>query len=141
MVGNMKRKLVFIKWKSNHVVFSRATILSFHPVCVYIYIYILFKMFYGMLTLGLFYTEISLTITISNSGTEMFGLFNGISTLYGLFIAEISFICKCLIKIITISIFNIPLQSFFSIALFLKKFFYKNHSLAQLYPIKFFFFI
>ena len=27
-----KRKPVFIKWKWNHVVFSRATILSFHPV-------------------------------------------------------------------------------------------------------------
>ena len=27
-----KRKLVFIKLKWNHVVFSRATILSFHPV-------------------------------------------------------------------------------------------------------------
>ena len=28
-----KRKPVFIKWKWNYVVFSRATILSFHPVC------------------------------------------------------------------------------------------------------------
>ena len=32
MVCNKKRKLVFIKRKWNHVVFSRATILSFHPV-------------------------------------------------------------------------------------------------------------
>ena len=29
-----KRKPVFIKRKLNHVVFSRATILSFHPVCI-----------------------------------------------------------------------------------------------------------
>ena len=34
-----KRKPVFIKRKWNHVVFSRATILSFHPVYIYIYIY------------------------------------------------------------------------------------------------------
>ena len=27
-----KKKMVFIKWKWNHVIFSRATILSFHPV-------------------------------------------------------------------------------------------------------------
>ena len=33
MVCNKKRKPVFIKWKWNHVVFSRMTILSFHPVC------------------------------------------------------------------------------------------------------------
>ena len=32
MVYNKKRKPVFIKRKWNHVVFSRATILSFHPV-------------------------------------------------------------------------------------------------------------
>ena len=32
MVCNKKRKPVFIKRKSNHVVFPRATILSFHPV-------------------------------------------------------------------------------------------------------------
>ena len=32
MVCNKKRKPVFIKRKWNHVVFSRATILSFHPV-------------------------------------------------------------------------------------------------------------
>ena len=32
MICNKKRKPVFIKWKWNHVVFSRATILSFHPV-------------------------------------------------------------------------------------------------------------
>ena len=32
MVSNKKRKPVFIKRKWNHVVFSRATILSFHPV-------------------------------------------------------------------------------------------------------------
>ena len=29
-----KRKPLFIKWKWNHIVFSRATILSFHPVLV-----------------------------------------------------------------------------------------------------------
>ena len=34
-----KRKPVFIKRKWNHVIFSRATILSFHPVYIYIYIY------------------------------------------------------------------------------------------------------
>ena len=34
MVCNKKRKPVFIKWKWNHVVFSRATILSFHPVLI-----------------------------------------------------------------------------------------------------------
>ena len=34
-----KRKPVFIKRKWNYVVFSRATILSFHPVHTYIYIY------------------------------------------------------------------------------------------------------
>ena len=32
MVCNKKRKLVFIKWKWNHVIFSSPTILSFHPV-------------------------------------------------------------------------------------------------------------
>ena len=32
MVCNKKIKPVFIKRKWNHVVFSRATILSFHPV-------------------------------------------------------------------------------------------------------------
>ena len=32
MVCNKKRKPVFIKRKWNHVVFSRVTILSFHPV-------------------------------------------------------------------------------------------------------------
>ena len=32
-----KRKPVFIKRKWNHVIFSRATILSFHPVYKYIY--------------------------------------------------------------------------------------------------------
>ena len=32
MVCNKKRKPVFIKQKWNHVVFSRATILLFHPV-------------------------------------------------------------------------------------------------------------
>ena len=32
MVSNKKRKPVFLKRKWNHVVFSRATILSFHPV-------------------------------------------------------------------------------------------------------------
>ena len=32
MVCNKKRKPVFIKRKWNHVVFSKATILSFHPV-------------------------------------------------------------------------------------------------------------
>ena len=32
MVCNKKRKRVFIERKWNHVVFSRATILSFHPV-------------------------------------------------------------------------------------------------------------
>ena len=37
MVCNKKRKLVFIKWKWNHVVFSRAIILSFHPVENYHY--------------------------------------------------------------------------------------------------------
>ena len=35
MVCNEKRKPVFIKWKWNHVVFSWATILSFHPVYIY----------------------------------------------------------------------------------------------------------
>ena len=35
-----KGKPVFIKRKWNHVVFSRATILSFHPVYIRIYIYI-----------------------------------------------------------------------------------------------------
>ena len=34
MVCNKKRKPVFIKRKWNHVVFSRATILSFHPVLI-----------------------------------------------------------------------------------------------------------
>ena len=38
MVCNKKRKPVFIKWKWNHVVFSRATILSFNPVYVHIFI-------------------------------------------------------------------------------------------------------
>ena len=33
-------KPVFIERKWNHVVFSRATILSFHPLYIYIYIYI-----------------------------------------------------------------------------------------------------
>ena len=32
MVCNKKRKPVFIKWFSLNVVFSRATVLSFHPV-------------------------------------------------------------------------------------------------------------
>ena len=32
-----KRKPVFIKWKWNHVVFSRETILSFHPVILSFY--------------------------------------------------------------------------------------------------------
>ena len=35
MVSNKKRKPVFIKRKWNYVVFSRATILSFHPVIEY----------------------------------------------------------------------------------------------------------
>ncbi len=35
-----KRKPVFIKWKWNHVIFSRATILLFHPVYIFnIYMY------------------------------------------------------------------------------------------------------
>ena len=40
MVCNKKRKPVFIKRKWNHVIFSRATILLFHPVYMYIYVYI-----------------------------------------------------------------------------------------------------
>ena len=39
MVCNKKRKPVFIKRKWNQVVFSGATILSFHLVHIYIYIY------------------------------------------------------------------------------------------------------
>ena len=35
-----KRKQVFIKRKWNHVVFSRATILSFHPICIYVYMFV-----------------------------------------------------------------------------------------------------
>ena len=38
MVFNEKRKPVFIKQKWNHVIFFRATILSFNPVLFYIYI-------------------------------------------------------------------------------------------------------
>ena len=34
MVCNKKRKPVFIKRKQNHVVFSRVTILSFHPLLI-----------------------------------------------------------------------------------------------------------
>ena len=34
MICNKKRKSVFIKWKWNHVIFSRATISSFHPVVI-----------------------------------------------------------------------------------------------------------
>ena len=64
-----------------------------------------------------------------------FGLFNGISTSERLFNAEIWLISKCLITVITIYIFNIPLQSFFSITLFL--FDYNNHLYAQLYGIKY----
>ena len=39
MVSNKKGKPVFIEWKWNHIVFFRATILSFPPVYIYIYIY------------------------------------------------------------------------------------------------------
>ena len=48
-----------------------------------------------------------------NSWDIWFGLFNGISTPYGLFNAEIWFISKCSIIIVTFHIFRIPLQSLF----------------------------
>ena len=42
MVCNNKRKPVFIKRKWNHVIFSRATVLAFHPVHV-MYLYLWWK--------------------------------------------------------------------------------------------------
>ena len=61
------------------------------------------------------------------------GGFNDISTPYGLFNAEIRFICKCFIIIITI--FNIPLQSFFFLSTII---FYLclNYLFILLYGIK-----
>ena len=46
-------------------------------------------------------------------------LSNRISTPYVLFNAKIGFICKCLIIITTIYIFNVPVQLFFIAVLFL----------------------
>ena len=66
---------------------------------------------------------------LSKIGTDgLFYLFNGISTPYGLFKAEIWFIYKCLIIIITIYIFiYVPLKLFFVF-----KFVYNNNLLTQL---------
>ena len=54
-------------------------------------------------------------------GMICFGLFNGISIFYGLLNVKILVICKWLITIISIYIFNVQLQSFF-----IHTFFYYN---------------
>ena len=58
-----------------------------------------------------------------------FSLFNGISTAYWILSAENWLICKSLIIIITIYIFQVPSPSFFRTSLF----FYKNHLFSYNY--------
>ena len=66
MVCNKKRKPIFIKWKWNHIVFSTATFLSFHPVlwlvCInerlcltrphFLYVWLCFKLFFCFYTVS-----------------------------------------------------------------------------------------
>ena len=75
---------------------------------------------------------------LSDFDASMFSLlylFNGISISYGLFNAEIWFICKCLVTTITY-IFNIPLQSYFFRSNILL-FFSNNHLFAHSYNSKY----
>ena len=58
-------------------------------------------------------------------------LFTGMSTSYGLFYAEMGFICRCLNTIISIHIFSVLLKSFIRIHTFL--FDYNNHFFAYSY--------
>ena len=73
-----KRKPVFIKRKWNHAVFSRVTILSFHPVYIYIYIFIYMYIFlpciYIYICMYVYFRSISSLVQISLNITDIFCL-------------------------------------------------------------------